>query len=108
VDGPRAARSLASTIRDATVAGTDGRTYSETAEFLAPDGSPTSDPEAARVDPTTGRPVKNPDVELWVRSTVLQTALNQAYMAFRIADLMVGVGVALCATGVGLAAASRA
>jgi hypothetical protein len=107
VDGPRAARALAAMIRDGTLESTQGRTYAETAEYLAADGTPTSDAAAALEDPLTGTPVRNPEADLWVRSTSLQTALNQAYLAFRLADLMVGVGLALVATGVGLAAAAR-
>jgi hypothetical protein len=107
VRSARAARLLAELIREQTVATAEGRTYSETDEYLTPDGSTTSDAALALKDERTGRPVRNPDVDMWVRSTALQTALTQAYMAFRLADLMMGVGTSLVAAGVGLVASAR-
>jgi hypothetical protein len=107
VASARAARALALTIREGTLQAAGGRTYAETNEYLAPDRSTTSDAATALEDERTGLPVRNPDADLWIRSTALQTALTQAYMAFRIADLMVGVGFALTAAGVGVAAAAR-
>jgi len=40
-----------------------------------------------------------------LQATTLQTALTQAYLAFRLAELTAGVGASLVAAGVGLAAA---
>lgn len=100
------ARALAETIRAATLESTGGRTYSETVEYVTPEGEPTSDAESAATD-ALGRPVTNPDVELWIRATTLQSALMQAYMAFRMADLMLGVGSALTIAGGGIASAGR-
>jgi hypothetical protein len=51
--------------------------------------------------------VANPDVDLWMQSTTLQTALMQAYMAFRLSDLMLGLGGALVLAGSGIAASPR-
>lgn len=101
------ARSLAETIRQLTLESTGGKTYAETDPYLAADGSATSDAAAAMVDQTTGKPVANPDVVLWIQSTTLQTALMQAYMAFRLSDLMLGLGGALALAGAGIAAAGR-
>lgn len=106
VTSAASARALAETIREQTLEATEGRTYAETATYLAADGSATSDAAAAMVD-TTGKPVANPDVGLWVQSTTFQTALMQAYMAFRLADLMLGLGGALALAGAGIAAAGR-
>ena len=55
---------------------------------------------------TGGRPVHNPDVALWLQSTTLQTALAQAYVSSRLADLMVGLGGTSVAAGTGIAAAA--
>ena len=107
VVGAGAARALAETIREQTLETTGGRTYSETAEYLAENGSPTSEVTEALTDEATGRPTRNPDVELWIRSTTLQSALMQAYLAFRLADLMVGLGGALGLAGVGVAVSGR-
>ena len=76
--------------------------------FVGVDGSPTSDEARAIVDERTGKPVQHPDQTLWLQSTTLQTALMQAYMGERLADLTVGLGAALFAAGLGLAAVARA
>lgn len=107
VTSAASARSLAEMIREQTLEATGGRTYAETGTYLAADGSATSDAAAATVDQTTGKPVPNPDVALWVQSTTLQTALMQAYMAFRLSDLMLGLGGTLALAGAGIAVASR-
>jgi hypothetical protein len=50
--------------------------------------------------------VDNPDVRLWLQATTLQTALMQAYLAFRLAELTAGLGAVLVAVGGGLSAAA--
>ncbi len=101
------ARALAETIREQTLESAGGKTYAEVGEYLAEDGSSTSDPTKALTDETTGTPVKNPDIELWIRATTLQSALMQAYLAFRISDLMLAVGGALALSGAGIVAGAR-
>lgn len=101
------ARALAETIRAQTLESAGGKTYAEVGEYLAEDGSSTSDPTQARTDDVTGAPVKNPEVELWIRATTLQSALMQAYLAFRISDLMLAVGGALTLSGAGIVAGAR-
>lgn len=98
------ARRLAELIRDQTVEAAGGRTYAETDQFLAPDGATTSDRARALTDERTGLPVQNPDYALWISSTALQTALMQAYLAYRLADLTTGLGATFVAVGAGLAA----
>jgi hypothetical protein len=105
VTGGAAARSLAETIRRSTLEAADGRTYSETELYLDSAGTPTSDRDRALRDDRTGEPVENPRHALWVQSTTLQTALFQAYMASRIAELTIGLGAALVAAGAGVTAA---
>jgi hypothetical protein len=102
-----AARALAETIRSETLTAAGGRTYAELEPYLALDGSPTAIASEARTDEATGKPVANPDVDLWMQSTTLQTALMQAYMAFRLSDLMLGLGGALVLAGSGIAASPR-
>ena len=102
------ARCLAEVIRSRTLAASGGRTYAETDEFLAADGGTMSDAALALVAADTGQPVHNPEYELWVTSTTLQTALAQAYLAFRLADLTAAIGAALAVAGVGIAASARA
>jgi hypothetical protein len=97
------ARRLAELIRGQTVEATGGRTYAETDQFVAANGSTTSDRALALTDERTGHPISNPDYSLWISSTTLQTALMQAYLAFRIADLTSGLGATLVVVGAGLA-----
>jgi hypothetical protein len=101
------ARSLAEFIRRSTVDATGGRTFAEIEPYVDAAGTPTGDRERAARDARTGAPAENPDHDLWIQSTTLQTALMQAYMAFRISDAMAGLGAALVAVGFGLAAAGR-
>jgi hypothetical protein len=77
-----AARSLAEQIRESTIASAGGRTYAET-----DDGEP--------------------EHTLWLQSTTLQTALVQAYMGSRVAELTMGLGAAFVVAGAGLSAAGR-
>jgi hypothetical protein len=101
-----AARSLAEVIRESTLEASRGHTYSEIELYLDADGNPTSRREDALLDERTGEPVENPKHALWVQSTTLQTALMQAYMGSRIAELTIGLGAALVAAGTGVTAAA--
>lgn len=107
VTGPASARALAEVIRESTLAATGGRTYSETPSYVGADGEPTSDRAKALLDEQTGQPVAHPDSALWVQSTTLQSALMQAYMAFRLAELTVAIGGAFVLAGIGIASAGR-
>ena len=53
------------------------------------------------------RRLPNPAHALWVQATTLQTALMQAYLAQRLAELTAGLGATFVAVGAGLTAASR-
>ncbi|MCZ7589666.1 MAG: hypothetical protein M5U27_12605 [Gaiella sp.] len=101
------ARTLAETIREATLRSADGRTYGETPSYVDAEGRPTWDSAAAARDPLTGAPVDNPQASLWLTATTLQTALMQAYLAQRLAELTAGLGALLVGVGAGLTAASR-
>ena len=102
-----AARAMAELIRRNTVAATGGRTYAEIAPYVDEEGVPTSEADRAAKDDRSGAALENPEHALWVQSTTLQTALMQAYMAFRLAELTIGVGAAFVAAGAGLAALGR-
>ena len=101
------ARALAELIRQNTVDAAGGRTYTETDAYVDAEGKPTADRELAAKDERTGRPVENPDHALWIQSTALQTALMQAYVALRLAELTVALGASFAAAGAGIAAAGR-
>ena len=102
-----AARSMAEVIRDNTLASTGGKTYGETAAYVDAEGHPTDDRESAAKDLLTGAPLENPEHALWIQSTALQTALMEAYLAQRLAELTVGLGAVFVGVGAGLAAAAR-
>ena len=101
------ARSLAEFIRQSTVDATAGRTYAQIEPYLDSGGAPTADSANAARDERTGQPLANPDASLWIQSTTLQTALMQAYMAFRVSESTAALGAVLLAAGAGLAAAGR-
>lgn len=101
-----AARSMSEVIRRRTLDAAGGRTYAETPAYVGEDGEGTSDAALALKD-ATGQPVEHPDHALWIQSTTLQTALMQAYLASRLADLTIGLGAALLAVGAGLGAAAE-
>lgn len=101
------ARSMAELIRRNTVEATSGRTYAEIDPYLDAHRNTTPDAEHAAKDERTGEPIENPDHALWIQSTTLQTALMQAYMAFRLSDLTVALGASFVAVGIGLASMGR-
>jgi hypothetical protein len=102
-----AARSMTEVIRDNTLASTGGKTYGETPPYVDAEGQPTADRELAARDALTGEPLENPEHALWIQSTALQTALMEAYLAQRLAELTVGLGAVFVGVGAGLAAAAR-
>jgi hypothetical protein len=102
-----AARSLAEVIRRSTLESAAGRTYAEIEPYLDHDGNPTSVREDALLDVRTGEPLENPMHALWLQSTTLQTALMQAYISSRLAELTIGLGAALVTAGAGVTALAR-
>jgi hypothetical protein len=107
VTSAAAARSMAEVIRRNTVGATGGRTYAEVEPYLTGEGRPTSYAEAAGRNELTGQLLENPDHDLWIQSTTLQTGLMQAYMAFRMAELTMAMGAGLVGIGLGLVSAGR-
>jgi hypothetical protein len=102
-----AARSMAEVIRENTLTATGGKTYGETPAYVDAEGRPTPERAAAAADALTGNPVESPEHALWIQSTALQTALMQAYLAQRLAELTVGLGAIFVGVGGGLAATAR-
>jgi hypothetical protein len=75
VTGPAEAKAQADTIRDDALRITGGKTYAE----LAPD---------------------DPNRAVYLQSVTLRTALMQSYMAFKVSDLVTGVGALVAALGI--------
>lgn len=107
VTSPRAARSMAEVIRENTLSATSGKTYGETPAYVDANGSPTDDRALAARDAVTGAPIESPEHALWIQSTALQTALMEAYLAARLAELTVALGATFVGVGTGLLAAAR-
>ena len=101
------ARSMAEFIRRNTIEATGGRTYAQVDPYIDAEGNPTSEASRAAKDGRTGAPAENPDHALWIQSTTLQAALMQAYLAFRLSELTIGLGVSLALTGLGAVATAQ-
>ena len=107
VTSPAAARSMAEVIRKNTLSATSSKTYGETPAYVDENGSPTDDRALAAKDTVTGAPVESPEHALWIQSTALQTALMEAYLAARLAELTVALGATFVGVGAGLLAVAR-
>lgn len=94
------AREFAKIIRTHALQITEGRAFAEMGRFLTPTGEETNDQAEAATD-EQGRPVENPQRDVWVTATALTTALNTSFLAERIALFSIVVGVALLLVGVG-------
>ena len=94
------ARCFADYMRIHTLEATGGQTYAEMGRFLDESGNPTSEESEAAVG-ENGRPVENPQRQLWVTETALATALNMSYLAENLAVFGLVVGIALLLAGIG-------
>jgi hypothetical protein len=104
IDTGGEARCFAQYLRIHALEGSGGLTYAEMGRFLAADDpenpAGTNDSEAALTD-EEGNPVPNASRNTWVTATALSTALNQSYMAERLALFGIVVGFALVLSGIG-------
>lgn len=104
--GP-AARSPGEGIGEDTLFAAGGPTYDETPARVRAERTTTDGRSLAAVGAVTGEALESPHHALWRQSTALQTALVQAYLPQRLAELTVGLGAVFVGIGAGLAAASR-
>jgi hypothetical protein len=95
------AKCFAQYIRVHTLEATGGQTYAEMPRFQGKDGKATSDEKAAALDPKSGKPVDNPQRNIWITSTALSTALNTSYFAEQVSVFSIVMGIALLLTGIG-------
>jgi hypothetical protein len=77
---------------------TGGRSYAELGRYLTPDGDDTSD-EALALKDSEGNPVANPVRDLALTASTLRTSLYTTVMAFNVADLVIGLGLAIAVLG---------
>ena len=101
VDTGKEAETFADYLREHTLADTDNQTYAEMPRFLNEDGEPTAEESEAAVDPKSGEPVSNPQRNIWITSTALQTALNTSYFAERVSEFAFVMGICLLLAGIG-------
>jgi hypothetical protein len=110
VDTGSEARCFARYMRIHTFGATSGLTYSQMGRYTAKPSTPlkytdglgaTSDPKYAVLDPKTQQPVANGRRDIWVTYTALTTALNSSYMASKLSQFGLVVGVALLLAGIG-------
>lgn len=106
------AESMADIINVHSREATGDRSYAELGRFLTPDGGDTSD-EAEALKDSEGNPVPNPVREVAFTASALRTSLYASILAFNVADLVVGLGVAivvlgLAVGGIGVALAALA
>ena len=101
VDTGGEAREFAAGMRRHTLEATGGKTYAEMPRFQGKNGEATNDEKLAAVDPKSGKPVDNPERQIWVTETALASALNTAFFAENVALFAIVMGIALLLTGAG-------
>ncbi|MGZ8611321.1 MAG: hypothetical protein ACXWYQ_07060 [Actinomycetota bacterium] len=98
VDDAATAHSMALIIGVHAAEATGGETYSEMGRYLAADGGATSDEAAALLD-EGGNPVPNPLRNVAFQAVTLQSSLHTSHLAFKVADLVIGLGLMILVLG---------
>ena len=101
VDDAKTAESMAEIIDKHAREATRGQTYAEIGRYLDAQGNATSNEQEAAKNPTNGRPLENPLRNVAFQASTLQTSLYTSVMAFNVADLVLGLGLAFIALGLG-------
>ncbi len=100
VDTGGEAKCFAQYMRVHVLEATGGVVYSQMPQYATADGKGMSDPTQALQK--NGKPVSNPNRDIWVTYTALTTALNTAYFATQVSLFTIIMGIALLLTAVGL------
>jgi hypothetical protein len=99
----KTAHAMADVIQKHALEATGGLTYSEMGRYVSKadpsDPAGTNDDAEALIDEATGRPVPNPIRNVAFQANALRSALLSSALAFHLAELGMGVGVFLIATG---------
>lgn len=99
----KTAHAMANVINKHALEGSGGLTYSEMGRFISaadPDDPAGTSDEDAAVKDENGRPVSNPARATAFTASALRSALLSSALAFHLAELGMGVGVFLAATGI--------
>jgi hypothetical protein len=81
---------------------TGGRSYAELGRYLTADGKGDTSDENLAMKDKDGNPVANPVRDVALTASTLRTGLYTSIMAFNVADLVTGLGVAIAAMGVAI------
>lgn len=102
VDDEATAESMAEIIGHHAEASTGGLTYAEMGRFATVEGDPAgTDDESEALTDENGNPVPNPQRNVAFQASALQTSLYTSVMAFNVAKLVIGLGIAFIALGLG-------
>jgi hypothetical protein len=107
VDTGSEAKAFADTIREDTLAATNGLTYAEMPRAVFKDSGKAVPPDQAERALASGKAIDNPERQIWITSTALSTALNTSFFAESVATFSIAVGVALMLIGIGLFVLAR-
>lgn len=96
------AESMAEIIGVHAEESTGGLSYAEMGRFATEDGDPagTNDPDEALTD-DNGNPLPNQQRNVAFQASALQTSLYTSVMAFNVAKLVIGLGLAFIGLGIG-------
>jgi hypothetical protein len=78
---------------------TGGRSYAELGRYLTADGKGDTSDENLAMKDKDGNPVNNPVRDLALTADTLRTGLYTSIMALNMADLVIGLGVAIVVIG---------
>jgi hypothetical protein len=95
------AQAMADVIGVHSLEATGGRSYAELGRYLTPDGGDTSDETLALKD-EAGNPVANPVRNVAFQATSLRTSLYTSVMAFKVSELVIGLGAMIALLGVAI------
>jgi hypothetical protein len=102
VNDEATAESMAAIIEKHAAESTGGLTYAEMGRFATADNDPAgTNDEAEALKDGSGRPVSNPLRNVAFQASALQTSLYTSVMAFNVAKLVIGLGIAFIALGLG-------
>jgi hypothetical protein len=93
------AQSMADVIQKHADEITGGRSYAELGRYLTADGKGDTSDENLAMKDSDGNPVANPVRDLALTAQTLRAGLYTSVMAFNIADLVIGLGLAIAVIG---------
>jgi hypothetical protein len=102
VTDARTAQAMADVIQKHSDEITGGRSYAELGRYLTADGKGDTSDENLAMKDKDGNPVANPVRDVALTASTLRTGLYTSIMAFNVADLVTGLGVAIAAMGVAI------